>query len=268
MMKRTGLIILTALVIVAVPAWSVSQKVNPPDRIPAKAAEISRVKPDAAPSAQAAVDSKTTDVLLTEGSPFVLPNLTATPVFKVESLPESYRIAMNGVSWNTECPVPMDKLRRVKVGYVGFDGQTMQGELVVHQSVSDEIVNIFKELYAAGYPIKSIAVVDIYMGDDTLSMDADNTSAFNYRPVTGAKTLSKHSYGIAIDINPIENPYIKGEVLSPAAGRNYVDRSIILPGMIIAGDPCYRAFTSRGWIWGGNWKTLKDYQHFEKPLKL
>ncbi len=260
MMMRIGLIILTALAIVAVPAWSVTQKVNPPERTPVKAEDVLSTKD--------AVDSKTTESLTTEGSPFALPSLAATPVFKVESIPESYRIAMNGVSWNAKCPVPMDKLRRVKVGYMGFDGQSMQGELVVHQSVSDEIVTIFKELYAAGYPIKSIAMVDIYKGDDTLSMDADNTSAFNYRPVTGSKTLSKHSYGIAIDINPIENPYVKGEVISPAAGRNYTDRSRILPGMIIAGDPCFQAFTSRGWIWGGNWKTLKDYQHFEKPLKL
>lgn len=259
-MKRLGLVILTALVIVAVPSWSISQEVNPPDRTPVKAED--------GLGAQVPVDSKTADVLQTEGSPFSLPSLAATPVFKVESLPESYRIAMNGVSWNAKCPVTMDKLRRVKVGYMGFDGRSMQGELVVHQSVSDEIVTIFKELYAAGYPIKSIAVVDIYKGDDTLSMDADNTSAFNYRPVTGAKTLSKHSYGIAIDINPIENPYIKGDVLSPEAGRNYTDRSRILQGMVIAGDPCHQAFTSRGWIWGGNWKTLKDYQHFEKPLKL
>ncbi len=228
-MKRTGFIILLALLMLAVPVWSASQAVK---------------------------------------SPFAVPYPTKTPVFTAEKIPEAYKEAMTGVSWKKGCPVPFEKLRRVKVGYVGFDGRAMQGELVVHQEVSEDVLAIFKELYAAGYPIKTVALVDSYKGDDTLSMDADNTSAFNYRPVIGSKTLSKHSYGIAIDINPIENPYIKGKVLSPLAGKAYADRSKSLPGMITPGDPCYQAFATRGWIWGGNWKTLKDYQHFEKPLKL
>lgn len=200
--------------------------------------------------------------------PFLTPVETKDPVFAVAVLPPEYAKAMNGVSWKKGCPVALGNLRLVKVGYIGFDGRIMQGELVVHKSVAVEMSDIFEELYEAGYPIRSVSLVDRYGGDDGVSMEADNSSAFNYRKVDGSSSLSKHSYGIAVDINPVENPYIKGKVLSPAAGKTFTDRSKPIPGMIIAGDPCHQAFTSRGWTWGGNWKTLKDYQHFEKPVKL
>lgn len=201
-------------------------------------------------------------------APFLEPVKTDAPVFSVDSLPVEYGKAMKGLSWKEGCPVSLGNLRRVRVGYISFDGQRMQGELVVHHSVAIEVRDIFKELYEAGYPIKRVSLVDCYGADDNTSMDADNTSAFNYRPVAGSKTLSKHSYGIALDINPIENPYIKGKDVSPLGGKAYTDRAQVLPGMIIFGDPCYRAFISRGWVWGGDWKTLKDYQHFEKPMQL
>lgn len=206
-----------------------------------------------------------TDALKT---PFLSPVETESPVFSVAVLPAEYAKAMTGISWKKGCPVALENLRLVKAGYIGGDGRIMQGELVVHKTVAKEVSDIFKELYAAGYPIMSLRVVDYYNGDDTASMDADNSSAFNYRKVDGSTSLSKHSYGIAVDINPVENPYIRGKVLSPAAGKKFADRSKHLPGMIIIGDPCHKAFTSRGWTWGGDWKTLKDYQHFEKPLKL
>lgn len=253
-MKRAAVIGLTALLILAVPAWCATQAQAPPAPAPVPV-QIPEISAEAA-------------VVPAAASPFETPYAVMTPVFAVEAVPEHYRAAMTGVSWKKECPVPMDKLRRVKVGYIGYDGQVMQGELIVHQSVSEEIAEIFKELLAAGYPIKGVSVVDLYQGDDTLSMEADNTSAFNFRPVAGSTSLSKHSYGIAIDINPIENPYIKGNYISPLAGKAFADRTLILPGMIIPGDPCHAAFVSRGWVWGGNWKTMKDYQHFEKPLKL
>lgn len=200
-------------------------------------------------------------------SPFLSPAESKAPSFGVATLPAEYCKAMNGVSWKKGCPVSLQNLRLVKVGYIGFNGKSMQGELVVHKAVAEDVSEIFKELYAAGYPVKSVRLVDFYDGDDTHSMEADNSSAFNYRKVDGSASLSKHSYGIAVDINPVENPYIKGKLVSPAAGKEFTDRSKSLPGMIMAGDPCYKAFTSRGWIWGGDWKTLKDYQHFEKPLK-
>lgn len=200
--------------------------------------------------------------------PYMLPTPEPIPVFTAEPLPEAYRAAMTGVSWKQGAPVPLDKLRLLKVGYMGFDGRSMQGELVMHQAVADELLAIFKELYAAGYPIRRISIVDWYGGDDTRSMEADNTSGFNFRQVAGSTSLSKHSYGIAIDLNPVENPYIKGSYLSPGVGAPYRDRTLAASGMIIPGDPCHKAFVSRGWTWGGDWKTLKDYQHFEKPLAL
>lgn len=203
-----------------------------------------------------------------ESTPFSAPYGTNEPAFSIEPIPAAYRQGMNGLSWKADCPVSLDELRRVRIGYVGFDSRIMQGELVVHRAIAEEVSEIFRELLAAGYPIRSVSVVDRYQADDTASMNADNTSAFNYRPVAGSTSLSKHSYGIAIDINPVENPYIKGSTLSPQGGKLYADRTLVLPGMIIPGDPCHLAFIRRGWTWGGDWKTMKDYQHFEKPLAV
>lgn len=200
--------------------------------------------------------------------PYMLPTPTEAPVFTQEPVPAAYRAAMTGLSWKKGAPVSLDSLRLLKVGYMGFDGRAMQGELVMHQAVAEEVLAIFRELYDAGYPIRRVSLVDWYGADDTRSMEADNTSAFNFRPVAGSTSLSKHSYGIAIDINPVENPYVKGDYLSPAVGKPFRDRSLAGAGMIIPGDPCHLAFVNRGWVWGGDWKTLKDYQHFEKPLDL
>ena len=175
---------------------------------------------------------------------------------------------MMGLSWKKSCPVALKNLRLVRTGYIELDGRTMQGELVVHKTVAKEVLAIFKDLYAAGYPIANMALVDHYGADDDASMASDNTSAFNYRKATGSSKLSPHSYGIAIDINPVENPYIKGDVVSPPAGKDYTDRAAGRPGMVVPGDACHKAFVERGWVWGGNWKTLKDYQHFEKNIKV
>lgn len=200
--------------------------------------------------------------------PFAKPYGNGWPEFVVEPLSPEYRQAMTGLSWKAGSPVSLDDLCLVKVGYVGFDTRIMQGELVVHRQVAQEVSDIFRELLAAGYPMRRVSLVDWYGADDTLSMDADNTSAFNFRAVAGTSSLSKHSYGLAIDINPVENPFIKGSVVSPEAGKPYQDRALVLPGMIIPGDPCHLAFVRRGWTWGGDWKTMKDYQHFEKPIAI
>lgn len=250
-MKTAALLMTVAALLAGIPYWQGTQTVPAPENT----AETSVNTPAAAP-AQAAQ------------TPIRQPFETQTPVFSSESVPEAYRTAMTGLSWKAGCPVSLDKLRLLKVGYVGFDGRRMQGELVVHQAVADELTAIFRELYAAGYPLHHIELVDSYGADDTRSMEADNTSAFNFRQVTGSQKLSKHSYGIAIDINPVENPYVKGEYISPAAGSAFTDRTVVRPGMILPGDACHKAFASRGWTWGGNWKTLKDYQHFEKPLDV
>jgi hypothetical protein len=185
-------------------------------------------------------------------------------VFKAEAIPDDVRGRITGVSWKEGCPVPIGDLRLVTVTYAGFDGDSRTGELIMHKNAADEIVGIFKELYDARFPIERIELVDSYGADDSLSMAANNTSAFCYRTVSGSQSLSKHAYGYAIDINPVQNPYVYGSYVSPEAGREYTDRSDVRPGMIVEGDAAHRAFASRGWTWGGDWRNTIDYQHFQK----
>ena len=129
-----------------------------------------------------------------------------------------------------------------------------------------EVAEIFCELYQAKYPFTSIKLVDDFgqPGHDTLSMEANNTSAFCYRRVNGSANLSNHSFGLAIDINPMLNPYVNGDHVSPQNSTEYLDRTQGLPGMIDHDDLCYQLFTERGWLWGGDWSGDKDYQHFYK----
>jgi hypothetical protein len=166
-------------------------------------------------------------------------------------------------SWHEGCPVPIEDLRLLTLDFWGFDGSVHSGELVVHRDVADDVVVVFRELFDARFPIRRMRLVDDYGGDDDRSMAANNTSAFNCRPVTGGSAWSGHSYGRAIDINPIQNPYVTGggTVLPPAGGA-YTDRSLQSKGMIHPGDVVLRAFSSVGWGWGGNWSDPTDYQHF------
>jgi hypothetical protein len=189
-------------------------------------------------------------------------------VFKAEIVPDSVRDRIAGVSWKEGCPVPIEDLRYITVSYVDFGQTPRYGELIMHKSVAGEIVDIFKEIYDARFPIARMELVDGFGADDALSMEANNTSAFNYRTVSGTASLSKHAYGLAIDINAVQNPYVvKADgYVSPAAGREYADRAAARPGMILPGDPVHAAFKSRGWTWGGDWKYTIDYQHFQKDM--
>lgn len=193
----------------------------------------------------------------------------AVESFTYTPLPEMVIGRIDGVSWKKEAPVGLDDLSYVKVLYWGFDDEEYVGELIVHRDVAKEVTEIFKELYDAKFPIEKIRLVDEYDANDDLSMDDNNTSAFCFREIAGQKgKLSKHSYGIAIDINPIQNPYVKGDKVSPIAGKEYTDRENIRKGMITKESVCYKAFKERGWTWGGEWNTLKDYQHFQKQIDL
>jgi hypothetical protein len=166
-------------------------------------------------------------------------------------------------SWHRGCPVPIKDLRLITMTYRGFDRANHVGEMVVHRSVARAVVRAFHAMYKAGYPIRRMRLIDDYRGDDDLSMAADNTSAFNCRRVTGGSSWSQHAYGWAVDINPVENPYVsaRGEVLPPA-GRKYADRRSRARGVIHHGDAVWRAFHSIGWGWGGDWRSFRDYQHF------
>lgn len=170
-----------------------------------------------------------------------------------------------GDTWHPGCPVGPDALRRVEVSYLGTDGNPHRGSLVVHKDYVEDVVAIFADLLRAGYPIDKMQTVDHYPGaEDELSMRDNNTSAFNCRPLPGSTNWSLHAYGRAIDINPLTNPYIdKSGDLQPKTAGRYLDRGLPDPEILRAGDAAVRAFTDRGWRWGGAWRNPVDYQHFE-----
>ena len=166
-----------------------------------------------------------------------------------------------------------EQLRYLKVIHYNYEHEEQIGELIVAQKLAEEFLEIFMELYDAGYEINSMYLVDdFWTGDgdttDTASMAANNPSCFNYRPVSGSQSLSKHALGRAIDINPLENPYVTfpngTQRVSPPGGEAYVDREQDNAHIIREGDVCVSIFKAHGFTWGGNWKTMKDYQHFQK----
>jgi len=174
------------------------------------------------------------------------------------------RATMTGVSYRPTCPVPLDDLRLLTLDHWGFDGVVHVGKLVVHQDQAEAMVRVFGALFAARYPIARMQLVDAYGGDDDRSMADNNTSAFNCRPKAGRTTgWSEHSYGRAIDVNPIQNPYVSTRgAISPTAGARYATRTLREPGMIHEGDAVVRAFAGIDWKWGGAWRSSRDYQHF------
>jgi len=171
-----------------------------------------------------------------------------------------------GASWRAGCPVSPAELRRVELDYLGFDGRTHRGALIVHRDLTDDVIAIFADLLRLGYPISAMRTVEQYPNaDDELSMRDNNTSGFNCRPLPGSTQWSLHAYGRAVDVNPLINPYIDSTGdLQPATAGAYLDRARDEPGMLRPGSPAVAAFTGRGWRWGGTWRDPIDYQHFEK----
>ncbi|MFY1686888.1 M15 family metallopeptidase [Plantactinospora sp. WMMB782] len=170
-----------------------------------------------------------------------------------------------GPSWRSGCPVGPDQLRRIRLGYWDFDGRPRVGTIVVHRSVTAEVVKIFGSLYRERFPIRRLQPVDAYAGSDDRSMADDNTSGFNCRRAvsTGPAKWSAHAYGKAIDVNPVENPYLLDGRVLPPAGAAYQDRSERRPGMAVPGGALVEAFAAAGWQWGGSWRS-PDYQHFTR----
>ena len=171
--------------------------------------------------------------------------------------------ARMSASWRQGCPVPLGSLRLVAIQHWSFEGEVRSGELVVAAEHAEGTVKVFEALLADRFPIAQVRLVDEYGGDDDRSMAANNTSAFNCRRATGSTRWSEHAYGAAIDINPIQNPYVtgSGRVLPPE-GAPYVERDPATPGVIVADGPVVTAFADIGWKWGGDWRQGKDYQHF------
>jgi poly-gamma-glutamate synthesis protein (capsule biosynthesis protein) len=191
--------------------------------------------------------------------------LDPAPAYRanVTRLPDGVRALMSGSSWRPGCPVGLDDLRLVRLTYRGFDGEIHWGRLVVHRRWAKPIASVFQRLFEARFPIHRMRLVDRYGADDMRSMKADNTSAFNCRYRNGVCcTWSEHAYGRAIDINPVENPYVGSWGVSPPDGEDYVDRSPIRRGMLARRDAVWWAFHSIGWEWGGDWTWPIDYQHF------
>ncbi|MBQ9363788.1 MAG: M15 family metallopeptidase [Bacteroidaceae bacterium] len=176
---------------------------------------------------------------------------------------------MQGKSYGKGCTVPRSELRYLLIQHWDAYGNSRVGELVCNKAIAQDLLDIFRQLYEAKYPIASVRLIDDFNASDEQSMTANNTSSFNFRYITGTKTVSKHGRGMAIDINPLYNPYVRlrdGHV-EPAAGRPYVknrDQRTDIPMKIDRSDLCYKLFVKHGFKWGGSWKNTKDYQHFEK----
>ncbi len=186
-----------------------------------------------------------------------------------EISPEVYS-RMENNSFGENCTVPLENLRYIRVLHYGFDNEIYIGELVVNKLIADDIIDIFKELFDAKYPIERMVLIDNYKADDDISMEANNTSCFNFRLVEGTTQLSNHAYGLAVDINPLYNPQVKEEkgkiITLPQEAKEYADRNIDCAYYIKKDDVCYKAFISRGFTWGGEWNKNKDYQHFQKAF--
>lgn len=191
------------------------------------------------------------------------------PVSGNTALMERIRTLSYNETINTQ--VPFEVLCYVRVKYIDFYDQEQEGELICHNQIAQDLVEIFYDLYQARYQIQSIRLIDDFGADDNASMEANNTSCFNYRYSTGStEILSPHSYGTAIDINPLYNPYVtgtyEGATVIPASAAAYADRTQDFAHKIDEDNLCYQLFMEHGFTWGGSWTTVKDYQHFEKEI--
>ncbi|MGH1564269.1 M15 family metallopeptidase [Mumia sp. DW29H23] len=167
-------------------------------------------------------------------------------------------------TWRRGCPVGRDDLAWVRLTFWGFDDSRHTGELLVNTAVVDDVVRAFRRLYAQRFPIEEMRITRAAEQTAPPTGDGNNTGAFNCRPTRGTTTFSQHAYGLAVDVNPFQNPYVKGDVVLPELASSYVDRDRVRPGMITADGPVVRAFAAVGWGWGGSWQNLKDYQHFSR----
>ena len=169
---------------------------------------------------------------------------------------------MTGVSWRPGCPVALRDLRLLTFSHWRFGGKARIGRLIVHEDVAPDVLRVLRTLYGARFPFRWIVPVDVYGASDFRSIEADNASAFNCRFVEGTRRWSEHAYGRAIDVNPIENPYVSGGQTSHSASVPYIERRRRRPGTAYEGGVLVRAFDAIGWGWGGRWTSVKDYQHF------
>lgn len=193
--------------------------------------------------------------------------VAAEPAFQATQAPVPAAVAdrMRAHSWRPGCPVPIADLAYLKLLHWGKDGAVHQGELVVHRKLATEVIAIFGALFEQRFPIEKMRLIEAYDGDDDRSVADNNTSAFNCRPVAGKPSvLSQHSYGRAIDINPLWNPMVVGDAVMPPAAAPFLASKNPPPGSLRKGARAVTELTRRGWTWGGDWVSMKDYQHFQK----
>ena len=189
--------------------------------------------------------------------------------FRIDTISDALFERIKGKSYPQDCKIDRSELRYLTVKHYDGKGKIKDGELICNKQIAKELLEIFKELFENKYPIESIRLIDDFDANDELSMQANNTSCFCYRAVAGSAKLSAHARGMAVDINPLYNPCVRrlrnGSVsIQPKAGKPYADRSRYYGYTLRKGDLCYQLFTKYGFRWGGDWRSLKDYQHFEK----
>jgi hypothetical protein len=166
------------------------------------------------------------------------------------------------LAWEPGCPVGLRDLRYLEMSYWGFDGRPHTGQMVVNASVAEDVVEVFRKLYRARFPLEQMALATHKDLDAPPTGDGNVTGAYACRATRGTTSWSQHAYGLAIDVNPFDNPYSKGDVVLPELASSYLDRGWRRPGMIYRGDVVTTAFSDIGWTWGGDFQSLKDYQHF------
>ncbi len=189
--------------------------------------------------------------------------------FYVTKIDDEIFARIQGKSFKDDCTLPREDLRYLHVLHKDLAGNTHEGEMICNAYIAKDVIEIFKALYDADYPIEKIRLVDEYNADDELSMRDNNSSSFNFRFISHTTKISKHGLGLAVDINTLYNPYTKvvngKRILEPATAGEYIDRTKNFPYKIDENDLCYKLFIAKGFEWGGSWKSAKDYQHFEIP---
>ena len=191
-----------------------------------------------------------------------MPKTTSPPTFAFTVEPVTRETVR--ATWNEECPLHFDELSLLTLTYWNFEEEVTTGRLVTNTAVVDDVVAAFAGLFEIGFPIERLALVDEYDGDDKAAMRANVTSSFNCRYVDGTERWSNHAFGLAIDINPLINPWAREGNVLPLEGTQYADRGVVLPGMINIGDAAITVFSKLGWSWGGVWQSA-DYMHFSQP---
>lgn len=245
------------------------------------AAEASNESVDAQPTESSTTAMSTLIGASLNGEAVVEQRITYEEGFYYEPLSDNLRRYITGVSFPAttennetaeELAITYDDLTYLHILHYDFEGNPTEGELICNNAIAQDLVEIFHELYLNEYQLEKVRLIDEYDGDDTASMEDNNTSCFNYRVVEGSTSLSKHALGLALDINPFYNPYITyekdgSEKVSPVAALTYADRDSSFPYKIDENDLCYKLFKEHGFIWGGNWNSCKDYQHFQKVIE-